>query len=166
MPSHNKCIAITNQPNPTGPYYTTLATCGTDYPQRWVVRTDMNNALYWVNNPAHFVSEPQIDILIRNSQVAATKKERSCKADVACWDIRLITRVSQLTLTRISRSLSSAEGRPSGLQRKRTNGLRLSLVRDWDLELCHYSISELDFLSHPHDSEIIIRRLLHRFSHL
>jgi len=47
VPSHNKCIAITNQPKPTGPYYTTLATCGTDYPQRWDVRTDMNNALYW-----------------------------------------------------------------------------------------------------------------------
>jgi len=47
VPSHDKCIAITNQPNAVGPYYTALATCNTEYPQRWVLRTDMNNIIFW-----------------------------------------------------------------------------------------------------------------------
>jgi len=50
VPSKGKCISITNQPNAAGPYYTNLTTCNTNYPSRWVVRTDNTNALYWVGN--------------------------------------------------------------------------------------------------------------------
>lgn len=31
VPSHDKCISITNQANAVGPYYTTLTTCGAAY---------------------------------------------------------------------------------------------------------------------------------------
>lgn len=51
VPSKNKCIAITNQANAVGPYYTTLADCNTEYPQRWVVDLNNNNALRWVRLP-------------------------------------------------------------------------------------------------------------------
>ncbi|GLB39245.1 hypothetical protein LshimejAT787_0604070 [Lyophyllum shimeji] len=47
VPSQSKCIGITNQQAPTGPYYTTLVDCGTDYPQRWVLDTGDNNAVRW-----------------------------------------------------------------------------------------------------------------------
>ncbi|KIM84460.1 hypothetical protein PILCRDRAFT_818024 [Piloderma croceum F 1598] len=47
VPSKNKCIAITNQQNAVGPYYTSLDTCNTEYPQRWVLNTANNNAIYW-----------------------------------------------------------------------------------------------------------------------
>ncbi|KAF9458087.1 hypothetical protein BDZ94DRAFT_1201723 [Collybia nuda] len=50
VPSKNKCIAITNQANVVGPYYTTLANCSTDYPQRWVVELNNNNALKWAGS--------------------------------------------------------------------------------------------------------------------
>jgi len=45
--SQNKCIAITNQANAVGPYYTTLATCDTAFHERWVVDTANNNAIRW-----------------------------------------------------------------------------------------------------------------------
>lgn len=48
VPSQAKCIAITNQEDDTGPYSTTLASCNTDYPQRWLVRELESNAVYWV----------------------------------------------------------------------------------------------------------------------
>ncbi|KAF5380168.1 hypothetical protein D9615_006105 [Tricholomella constricta] len=47
VPLRSKCIAITNQEAEIGPYYTTLANCGTDYPQRWSLDTGNNNALRW-----------------------------------------------------------------------------------------------------------------------
>jgi len=47
VPSKKKCIAITNQANAVGPYYTTLASCNTQFPQRWVVDTANKNAIYW-----------------------------------------------------------------------------------------------------------------------
>lgn len=47
VPSKSKCIGITNQQAPTGPYYTTLVDCGTNYPQRWALDTGNNNALRW-----------------------------------------------------------------------------------------------------------------------
>ncbi|KAF7979851.1 hypothetical protein HWV62_40603 [Athelia sp. TMB] len=51
VPSHDKCISITNQPNAAGPYYTNLTTCGgafdIGYPQRWVLDEDSSNAIRW-----------------------------------------------------------------------------------------------------------------------
>ncbi|KAF8067670.1 hypothetical protein FPV67DRAFT_1145758 [Lyophyllum atratum] len=47
VPSKSKCIGITNQPAETGPYYTTLVDCNTDYPQRWSLDTGNHNALRW-----------------------------------------------------------------------------------------------------------------------
>lgn len=49
VPSKKQCIAITNQENKVGPYYTTLKTCDTAYHERWVVDTSKSNAIYWVH---------------------------------------------------------------------------------------------------------------------
>ncbi|KAF7984556.1 hypothetical protein HWV62_13757 [Athelia sp. TMB] len=54
VPSKGKCVSITNQSNPKGPYYTTLTTCGKAYAiayaQRWVIDEANSNAIRWSGN--------------------------------------------------------------------------------------------------------------------
>ncbi|KAF8340706.1 uncharacterized protein EI90DRAFT_3117215 [Cantharellus anzutake] len=60
VPSKNQCVEISNQQSPTGPYYTTLATCPSSRPVpssdipysfRWLIRNDpgvgLVDGLYW-----------------------------------------------------------------------------------------------------------------------
>lgn len=55
VPQLNKCIGITNQPAPHGPYWTTLVSCDkTSFSQQFLVRTKDNDSIYWVRF-FHFV---------------------------------------------------------------------------------------------------------------
>lgn len=57
VPGQGKCIAITNQPNPGPPYYTTLATCGTGAAQRFGVFSGTD--LLWVGKTDEEGTDPQ-----------------------------------------------------------------------------------------------------------
>jgi hypothetical protein len=51
VPKYKKCIAITNQEAPVGPYWTILRPCGATGPsfaQKWDLRTVQNDQMYWV----------------------------------------------------------------------------------------------------------------------
>jgi len=48
VPSQDKCISISNQSRELGPYFTSLADCNTLAPERWLVRTNEQNAIYWL----------------------------------------------------------------------------------------------------------------------
>ncbi|KZP19259.1 hypothetical protein FIBSPDRAFT_567849 [Athelia psychrophila] len=51
VPSHAKCISITNQGNAVGPYYTNLTSCDAhDYAQRWNLDEANSNAIHWAGD--------------------------------------------------------------------------------------------------------------------
>ena len=47
VPQHGGCIAAPDQTNALPPYHTTLQTCGTTEPQRWLY-DPLANQLFWV----------------------------------------------------------------------------------------------------------------------
>ncbi|KZV93037.1 hypothetical protein EXIGLDRAFT_717686 [Exidia glandulosa HHB12029] len=47
VPEKGKCIAVANQAKATGPYYTTLRPCSTEYAQRFGLFFAQNNAIFW-----------------------------------------------------------------------------------------------------------------------
>ncbi|EJD41973.1 hypothetical protein AURDEDRAFT_115235, partial [Auricularia subglabra TFB-10046 SS5] len=57
VPGQGKCITITNQLNAVPPYYTTLATCGTDAHQRFGVFSGAD--LLWVGKTDEEGTDPQ-----------------------------------------------------------------------------------------------------------
>lgn len=61
VPSKGKCIAISNQADATGPYFTTLLPCDTTPPFRFLIRNDSEakGGMYWRGKTDEEGTDPQ-----------------------------------------------------------------------------------------------------------
>ena len=123
VPSKGKCVSITNQSNPKGPYYTTLTTCGKAYAiayaQRWVIDEANSNAIRWVSPyPAAGLRGSNADLSSIHSPGAVTRRVLFCKVVADFSAIRAIRKVYPPLHTATPRLQSNVVAHLSALPRR------------------------------------------------